>query len=776
MGLAEIAGLGVRLTLDAAGFNTGLKRATGSLNKFDSRVGSVGRGAGQLSSGLARSGAIIGTAVVGGFTAAAKAAIDYESAFAGVRKTVDASEAEFVTLSDQFRALARTIPISATEFARLGEMAGALGVNVNAIDEFVEVTAKLGVTTDLTADAAAEALGKIGNIVGLTAEEYDNFGSALVRLGNTGASTEPEIIEITKRIAGAGDQAGLSAAEMLGFSEAIASFTGLQPEAGGTAFAKTLRILTLTAANGGKKFDVLNEVVGEDFKKALDKDASGAVIKFLRGLGKLDKYERARVLKTIGLDAGYASQLLTGLSTNVDDVEKSLKNADDGWQGNFLNKEAETRFNTLASKIDVFKNNLVDAGITIGTGMLPSIERATEKLTEFLQKPENVKELTQIGKDVGAAIDSIDWEEVVRTAKSLVGVMKSAFTWAKRLFDIFNALPGEIKGAVAGLLVLNKLSGGLIGGGLGNIVGGLLGPLARNAGAALPGIGKAFVQPVFVTNMPPGGIGGLGAAAGGAATLSVGALLLGVSAAAALGGVIATAIARPISDLIDPSLTRRIDAGDTPLANRDPRRFDSSGRVVNQFEEDLKDAGKAAQTLGVKFGRMDPTRPPGDRPSPGNPGQFKANIDKIGFDKWVTKANEIKGAVTTTGSQQKAELSNIKNNIQTQTNMQIAQLVAERASLVAQTVAQGVHALGQSLAMGTQTGAIRTGTTQTATASRNAGTQTATAMSIAATRIVAAVYAARPVIRTTNIVEKNTVIKRYGGTSDSRTYNGTGNV
>ncbi len=93
--------------------------------------------------------------------------------------------------------------------------------------------------------------------------------------------------------------------------------------------------------------------------------------------------------------------------------------------------------------------------------------------------------------------------------------MKSAFNWAKRLFDIFNALPTKIKGAVAGLLVLNKLSGGLIAGGVGNIAGGLLGPVVRNLGAAIPGVGKAFVQPVFVTNMPVGGLGGGGPLGGG---------------------------------------------------------------------------------------------------------------------------------------------------------------------------------------------------------------------------------------------------------------------
>ncbi len=68
----------------------------------------------------------------------------------------------FADLEKDIRQLARTIPISATELARLGETAGALGVHVEDIDEFVEVTAKLGITTNLTADQAADAFGRIG--------------------------------------------------------------------------------------------------------------------------------------------------------------------------------------------------------------------------------------------------------------------------------------------------------------------------------------------------------------------------------------------------------------------------------------------------------------------------------------------------------------------------------------------------------------------------------------------------------------------------------------
>jgi hypothetical protein len=64
-------------------------------------------------------------------------------------------------------------------------------------------------------------------------------------------------------------------------------------------------------------------------------------------------------------------------------------------------------------------------------------------------------------------------------------------------------------------VVLHKVSGGLITKGVGNVVGGLASGVARAGASQLPGIGKLFAQPVFVTNFPPG-FGGAGGAAGAA--------------------------------------------------------------------------------------------------------------------------------------------------------------------------------------------------------------------------------------------------------------------
>jgi TP901 family phage tail tape measure protein len=98
---------------------------------------------------------------VGAFTAiTVQTAMSFEDAFAGIQKTVDEAELaaaglSFDDLMESFRAMAREMPVAFEELAAIGEAAGALGIAAGDIDEFTEVVAKLGVTTDLTSEDAA---------------------------------------------------------------------------------------------------------------------------------------------------------------------------------------------------------------------------------------------------------------------------------------------------------------------------------------------------------------------------------------------------------------------------------------------------------------------------------------------------------------------------------------------------------------------------------------------------------------------------------------------
>src|SRR5690606_32477854 len=168
-------------------------------------------------------------------------------------------------LRNGFRQLALEIPISADELARIGQVAGQLGVGAEELKDFTRTVALLTVSTDLAAEEAAFALARIGNIMGVAAEDLDTFarqaGAAIVALGNNAAATEPEIVNLTMRLAAAGRLANLSTAEILGLSATLAEL-GVKAERGGTAVSRIIYEMMEAATGATVEFQSVNTIVG----------------------------------------------------------------------------------------------------------------------------------------------------------------------------------------------------------------------------------------------------------------------------------------------------------------------------------------------------------------------------------------------------------------------------------------------------------------------------------------------------------------------------------
>jgi len=197
--------------------------------------------------------------IVGVLKSWADSAIEFEDAFAGVIKTVDSSDFRVLEegstnindltedgkqLRQAFIDLSNTIPVSATELARIGEIAGQLGIRGTPnLVSFTEVIARLGVSTNLSTEEAANGLARLISIIEgpdivNKPEEFrrvvESLGGSLVDLGNKLPTTENQILNFAVRIAATGKVAGLSADQILGIGAAFTA-VGVPVERGGTA-------------------------------------------------------------------------------------------------------------------------------------------------------------------------------------------------------------------------------------------------------------------------------------------------------------------------------------------------------------------------------------------------------------------------------------------------------------------------------------------------------------------------------------------------------------
>lgn len=372
-----------RLVADVQGYVQGLRTAGRETVNFGRAVTANTKEAHVALERMHRGVLLAGGAMGAALALTAKAAIDWESAWAGVEKTVDGTTAQMAGLEESLREMARTLPASHAEIAGVAEAAGALGVEAGAIEGFTRVMIDLGETTDLTADAAATAFARIANVMGTSQQDFDRMGATIVELGNNGASTESEIAELANRLAAAGAIAGLSEADVFAFAESLAS-VGVEAEAGGTAMSKVFTAIRDAVLDGSDKLEVFAQVAGQtssDFAASFRQGPALAIASFIEGLGRLNESGASTtgVFTELELTDQRLMRALLSTGEAGDYLRGQIDLASQAWSENTaLTDEAGKRYDTTAAKLEVFRNNVSDAAIEIGGHLLPILSDAAD--------------------------------------------------------------------------------------------------------------------------------------------------------------------------------------------------------------------------------------------------------------------------------------------------------------------------------------------------------------------------------------------------------------
>lgn len=410
--MAEVTSL--QIAIEAVnGASAELRTITNDLKKLEAQAGGASNSANNFGDSLGKSArrtaefatAIVGVqlganAVRGALTGTVGAAIDFESSFAGIRKTVDATESEFADLASTNRAMARELPISVNEINKIGELAGQLGITgADNIVKFERTIVDLSQTTNLTAEQAATSFAQIANVMELPISSVDRLGSAIVDLGNKGAATESDIVDFTQRIAGAGKIAGLTVDQVAGIGAAFAS-VGVEAEAGGTAVQKVLISITKAAAEGNDDLETFAKTAGlsvAQFQLLAKANPAEAFTRFVEGLGRAGN-DAFNILAKLGLEDQRLIRSFLATAQAGDLLRTSIETGTKAYRENIaLTTEAEKRYATTAAQIQILKNNLADVGITIGNKVLPALSDGVEGATA----------LTRAAGPVGPALGSV---------------------------------------------------------------------------------------------------------------------------------------------------------------------------------------------------------------------------------------------------------------------------------------------------------------------------------------------------------------------------------
>ena len=373
--------------------------------------------------------------------------LQFESAFAGVEKTVDATDAQLQEFRSGIREMSTEIPQTAAEIASVAEAAGQLGIRNEYLLGFTETMSNLGVATNMSATEAATSLARLANITQMPQENIDRLGSTIVALGNNLATTESEITEMGLRLAGAGKQVGMSEAQILGLAGAISS-VGIEADAGGSAVSTIMAKMQLAVEEGGESLEQFANVAGmsaDEFRQAFQEDAAQALVSFVEGLGTMDSRGQSAIATLSDMEITEIRQrdALLRLAGAGDVLSESLGIATQAWdENNALTNEAEKRYQTLESQIQILKNNVDDFAISLYDGIRdPMAEVVTESIdyVERLHSAFKSGGLNATVAELGEIFDDVT-DDIAGTSDAAAGIV----TPLKNIASVGASLAGDV--------------------------------------------------------------------------------------------------------------------------------------------------------------------------------------------------------------------------------------------------------------------------------------------------------------------------------------------
>lgn len=389
-------------------------------------------------------------AAMGGL--ATKASVDFESAFAGVRKTVDTTEQGYKRLSDAIRKMSTEIPASAEAIAQVAENAGQLGIAENNITSFTRTMIDLGESTNVSSNEASSSLAKFANITRMSQDDFDRLGSVIVKLGNNFATTEKDIVAMGMRLAGAGANVGMTQAQIMALATALSSM-GIEAEAGGSSVSKVIATMQIAVETGGNKLKQFASVAGmsaEQFATAFRENAAQALTAFIVGLGNLKEQGESTIVKLdeMGLSEIRVRDALLRASGANEILTESLTMSSTAWEENTaLSNEAAERYKTTASQFQILENNVAEAARSLGDGFLPYLNKlldmAKPTIESMKEAAEGFKNLSEWQQEtviktglfvaaIGPAIFGLGKVvEVAGTAKTILGVFAESLAVVK---------------------------------------------------------------------------------------------------------------------------------------------------------------------------------------------------------------------------------------------------------------------------------------------------------------------------------------------------------
>lgn len=448
---------------------------------------------------------IMGTIALGATIAApVKAAIDFESTMADVKKVVDFDTPDgFKKMGQDIINMSKVLPMTANDIGKIVAAGGQSGIAAKELMTFAESAIKMGVAFDITADQAGQAMAEMRSAFKMNQQQVVVLADKINYLGNNTAASAKDIMEIVQRIGPLGEVAGTASGEIAALGATLRGM-GVQNEIAATGIKNLMLSLTAGKAATKSQREAFARLgySSTAVAKSMQLDSKKTMLVILKQVAKLRKHEQSAVLTQLFGKEVVGS--IAPLLTNIKELEKNFDAVADKMKyAGSMEKEYQARAATTANALVIFRNQITALGITIGSVLLPAVNSVLKTISPWIGK---VTELAQAHPVVTKAI--------VATAGALITMRIATFA-AGFAFTYLRGGALRVVGALAGAraqMALTAVSARAVGAAATVANGGLVGMATRGIPAVVAGvraIGAAFISTgigALITGLALGGL------------------------------------------------------------------------------------------------------------------------------------------------------------------------------------------------------------------------------------------------------------------------------
>lgn len=575
--IGDTAQLAVELKLKDQQFQSNLAKDEASLKRLNSTVGktggafnavarnigsfeknmgnafrNVGKGVGTAVHNIEKLAFAAGALAVGGGIAAVKWAGDFEAQLRTINTIARETPEGLSRIGDGIREIARTTGTPLEELTQGYYDLLSAGIKAADAQNVLTNANKLAIGGLASAAETVDLLTTAINVYGGDASQAGRFTDEFAKAIERGKVTAAELAASYAQVAPLARSLNIENKELAaGYATLTAAGTPAAEASTQMASAMTALLKTTPGLEKLQKQTKNNYAAiagSQGLNVALEQmrvDADKAGIQLVDLVGR--KEALLYILQTTG--------------PNLRKYNADLAAMGDA-AGTAAGQMAE-RQQGLNYQLSILKAGIKDAGITIGTALIPKLVPLIQKLNEFLSGHQD--DIKRFGTDLANAFENVAKWIGKLDFRQIGDSLKTAAFFGKGLIQVFLSAPQWLQTAVVTGWGLNKLTGGAVQNIMADLTKAAIGGVLQQFVAR----GSSVANPMYVMDVS-GGLGGLGAIGGKSSPLS---LLLSASIAASI-----VAAAVPIGEAFANALPDWLKGGSEHPGESESQRRNREAR------------------------------------------------------------------------------------------------------------------------------------------------------------------------------------------------------